>query len=512
MKKDKKISHRQVAQTAAVAVFAGLMLLVATAQIVALGQNYYVISVNGEEIGSLSASADVEALMIKARRQVMQDAEGYAYVDAEVKADLCNEKFRKLLTSEQILSKLTTAIKDTAPYEKVPAYTITAGGYSANFASQQAAFDFLEQVKNRTEGGEEFTVALELAAGQKHARKAEIIKISEQNESQTQETASYGVTTALSTILQDALQAEKEEYQDQTGILSMNFADNVYGYENLVSEDSICDPTEQTDEVTKEKETNTIYVVEAGDCLSVIAEKFETTVDSIVALNELGSSEATVYLDQELTVAVPKPDISLRVTEGIVYEENYAADPQIIPNDAWYTTKEVLHQEGVDGQREVNAAVTYENGLEVERTNLHATVLEEAVPAVVEQGTQIPPTYIKPISGGRFTSGYGKRWGRMHKGVDWAVSVGTPVYASSAGTVSVAGAVRGYGYAVYINHPDGRQTRYGHLSKVLVSSGQTIEQGEKIALSGNTGRSTGPHLHFEILIEGSQVNPLNYMN
>lgn len=170
-----------------------------------------------------------------------------------------------------------------------------------------------------------------------------------------------------------------------------------------------------------------------------------------------------------------------------------------------------MHQEGITGKREINALVTTENGIEVARENLHTLVLEEAVPAVVEQGTQIPPTYIRPMSGGRFTSGYGKRWGRIHKGVDWAVSVGTPVYASSAGTVSVAGAVRGYGYAVYINHPDGRQTRYGHLSKVLVSPGETVEQGQRIALSGNTGRSTGPHLHFEILIDGSQVNPLNYM-
>ncbi|MBQ2257103.1 MAG: M23 family metallopeptidase, partial [Lachnospiraceae bacterium] len=121
-------------------------------------------------------------------------------------------------------------------------------------------------------------------------------------------------------------------------------------------------------------------------------------------------------------------------------------------------------------------------------------------------------------SGGRLSSGFGARSAPTkgastnHKGVDWAVPIGTTVVASNAGTVSYAGWASGYGYAVYINHADGRQTRYGHLSKVLVKVGQSVSQGERIALSGNTGRSTGPHLHFEIRINGSAVNPLKYLN
>ena len=100
----------------------------------------------------------------------------------------------------------------------------------------------------------------------------------------------------------------------------------------------------------------------------------------------------------------------------------------------------------------------------------------------------------------------------MHKGVDWACSVGTAVKASCGGTVVSAGWSNGYGYCITIRHPDGKQTRYAHLSKILVSSGKSVKQGDKIALSGNTGRSTGPHIHFEILVNGSQVNPLKYLN
>lgn len=84
--------------------------------------------------------------------------------------------------------------------------------------------------------------------------------------------------------------------------------------------------------------------------------------------------------------------------------------------------------------------------------------------------------------------------------------------ASSGGTVTRAGWGSGYGYVVYIRHADGRETRYGHLSKVLVKAGQQVSQGQKIALSGNTGRSTGPHLHFELRINGASVNPLEYLN
>ena len=153
-------------------------------------------------------------------------------------------------------------------------------------------------------------------------------------------------------------------------------------------------------------------------------------------------------------------------------------------------------------------------GTEIEKEE----ITYKAVPKIVERGTIVPPTYIKPISGGRLTSGFGKRnrptkgASSFHKGVDWATPVGTAVMASSSGTVTRAGWGSGYGYCVYIRHPDGKETRYGHLSKVLVKVGQSVDQGQKIALSGNTGVSTGPHLHFEILVGGSQVNPLNLLN
>jgi murein DD-endopeptidase MepM/ murein hydrolase activator NlpD len=113
---------------------------------------------------------------------------------------------------------------------------------------------------------------------------------------------------------------------------------------------------------------------------------------------------------------------------------------------------------------------------------------------------------------GTVTSGYGWRWGRMHRGVDIGGPVGTPIVAAGAGVVENAGwNSGGFGNLVEIRHPNGSMTRYAHNSSITVSAGQTVRQGEQIALMGSTGYSTGPHLHFEVHENGSAVNPVAYL-
>lgn len=110
---------------------------------------------------------------------------------------------------------------------------------------------------------------------------------------------------------------------------------------------------------------------------------------------------------------------------------------------------------------------------------------------------------------GVFTSGFGWRWGRMHKGIDIANNVGTPIVAARDGVVKFSGWSSGYGYLVELSHSDGSSTRYAHNSRLLVRKGQIIPQGVRISLMGSTGRSTGPHLHFEIRQHGgSALDPM----
>lgn len=117
-----------------------------------------------------------------------------------------------------------------------------------------------------------------------------------------------------------------------------------------------------------------------------------------------------------------------------------------------------------------------------------------------------------PVDGSfRYTSGFGQRWGRMHEGVDMAGPVGTPIVAPADGTVIHAGWSSGYGNLIKIQHDFGIETRYAHLSEIHVSVGDRVSAGELIGDMGNTGRSTGPHLHYEIRIGGEAINPMIYI-
>lgn len=118
---------------------------------------------------------------------------------------------------------------------------------------------------------------------------------------------------------------------------------------------------------------------------------------------------------------------------------------------------------------------------------------------------------------GRISSSFGMRSSpfqrgvNFHRGLDIAAPLGTPVYAPAKGVVAFAGIQSGYGNVIFVKHRAGISTRYGHLSKILVKEGQKVERGDVIGLVGNTGRSTGPHLHYEVRVGGVSVNPMKYI-
>ncbi|MBO4954645.1 MAG: peptidoglycan DD-metalloendopeptidase family protein, partial [Clostridia bacterium] len=156
-------------------------------------------------------------------------------------------------------------------------------------------------------------------------------------------------------------------------------------------------------------------------------------------------------------------------------------------------------------------------GIEVSRTILSETTLSEPIEKVVKVGTKTPPrtmatgSFVRPCSG-YLTSRFGYRWGRSHNGIDIGASTGTPIYAADGGVITMSGWNGGYGKMIVINHENGYVTYYAHCSRLLYSSGKRVAKGDVIAYVGNTGNSTGPHLHFEVRLNGSPRNPLNYVS
>ena len=177
---------------------------------------------------------------------------------------------------------------------------------------------------------------------------------------------------------------------------------------------------------------------------------------------------------------------------------------------------------GVSGQLRVTEKITLVNGIETTREKISEETLKQPSSAVVEVGTKSIASaaeraqahksgYIFPLPNGswRISSYYGD--GRGHKGLDICAEKGTSIYAVKGGTVVSAKFDSAYGNCIVINHGDGTSTRYAHASKLCVSVGDVVETGEVIALVGSTGRSSGNHLHFEVMKNGKNVDPAPYV-
>jgi hypothetical protein len=172
------------------------------------------------------------------------------------------------------------------------------------------------------------------------------------------------------------------------------------------------------------------------------------------------------------------------------------------------------------GEATVLARVVTRAGTPIASTDLSSVTVTEATPMIIGVGTQEKPQlpdgclFLWPVQG-RISSDFGYRFifgeNNFHRGVDIASSYGTAINAAMDGTVVFAGEKGTYGNLVILSHSNGFYTYYGHCSQLLVSAGQKVTQGEVIAAVGSTGRSTGPHCHFEVRYQGSPIDPLLYL-
>lgn len=510
-------------QIAVLAVITFIFLMPGYIKIENTGNNKFTVFLNGTYVGTIGDSSEAEEYLKQARRKVAGDGEELVLIDSNLECVGEEVFWGHIDSGEAVVENMVRVLEDNVKHTLHRSYTVKVNDYTVNLASKEEVLKLLRSSIGRYDMENEYDVELVLDSTRElNVLTTEVRSKEERKEAEEEEPAlaSVGIFRTLEEMFDGVEPAGEKDFSDyELGLVSLEFGDEIEVVESYLSEDELMPIADAIEEVTKEQEKNQIYEVVSGDSLSKIAVENELTIAKLIEMNEsIEDENSTIRVGDEIIITVPEPELSVERQEEVYYEEDYEAEIVYVDNDDWYTTQTKTLQEPSAGHRKVVAMVSYRNSVETSREIVKEEVTYEAVAKIVERGTKIPPTYLKPISGGRLSSGFGRRnrptrgASTYHKGIDWATPVGTAVMASSGGTVAKAGWGSGYGYVIYINHADGRQTRYGHLSKILVSAGQTVSQGQKIALSGNTGISSGPHVHFEILINGSQVNPLKYLN
>jgi murein DD-endopeptidase MepM/ murein hydrolase activator NlpD len=264
-----------------------------------------------------------------------------------------------------------------------------------------------------------------------------------------------------------------------------------------------------------------IYMADDPDLVAFVlgATSFSELVDNVELLGRIGRQDeriaraVTASRSRTAATAARVRDARVealaterRVAERVA-EQRAARDRLVASRDAVVaaeSAKETALAEVEATQSSVSEEI---EALEAESAALAAKIRSSGT---VSTGARSAAGLVWPVSG-PVTSGFGPRWGRMHEGIDTAVPEGTPVGAAAAGLVIHAGWLGGYGNLVVVDHGGGLSTAYAHNSSFAVSVGDSVSQGEVISYSGNTGNSSGPHVHFEVRVNGSAVDPLGYL-
>lgn len=299
-------------------------------------------------------------------------------------------------------------------------------------------------------------------------------------------------------------------------IIDLGFDRELDWNEVLVNEEELLSAEELTTIILEGTLEKDIYEIEEGDILSTIASDHDLSHTELLEINESLEQDSVLQIGQEINVTVPVSYLNIWA-EKIVKEEKTIRHEQITKeNETKWQGESSVRQSGNDGKKTVEEKIVYHNDQVQEREIISEEIIQEAEDRIVVHGTKTSPSrgtgeLIYPANGGYISSQYGMRNGRMHNGIDIARPAGFQIYAADNGVVSSAGWENGYGNTIRINHNNGMETVYAHLKSINVSVGQTVGQGRQIGVMGTTGRSSGIHLHFEVIQNGSSQNPMNYL-
>lgn len=254
------------------------------------------------------------------------------------------------------------------------------------------------------------------------------------------------------------------------------------------------------------------YTVREGDLFSDIAARHGMSAETLAELNP-EVDPAAILEGDVVTISKAVPLMSIRTTEIVAEEVMIEHNVEYVYSSSYWEGDSFVTTKGSDGAKIVTSELVYVDGELQETTVLSEEVTVEPVTEVITLGTR---NFILPFPGYKqITSTFGWRTynGRAdnHTGLDFAGAYGSRVIASYSGTVVHASWKGNYGNCVIIDHGNGYKTLYAHNSRLAVKVGDYVEQGDTIAYVGSTGKSSGPHCHFEIIINGVKVNPWKYL-
>ncbi len=332
----------------------------------------------------------------------------------------------------------------------------------------------------------------------------------------------FGATQDLGTIqpvLDQLLDSQRTGAEDEEVAFaqSVEVVTGLYPTANLQSGEDLAAA------ITGTTQEDTYYTIQDGDTPSGVADALDISYSQLLALNPGCDQPQNFISGQQLLVTKAVPVLSVQVTRTISYQQEIPYETETTNSSLYLQGTNKVTREGQNGLADVTARATYINGVEVSRTVISSTTVQEPVNEQVTVGTGTVDvssggsgSFIWPMSG-YVSSEYGDSDGRSsnHRGMDiarYGGATGAPIYASAGGRVIYATYNSGgYGRLVKIDHGNGVQTWYAHCNTLLVSVGDVVAQGQQIATAGSTGNVTGPHLHFEVVVNGVKVNPRRYL-
>lgn len=487
----------------------------------------YQLVINGSEVGYIDSAVVGEESLSQAMMNV-KNILGYdPKLNPEIRFYEIKNTNQMVLSKEETTVAIEAALIDGIDIIREQAYVMKIGtDFKVAVASIEEAEAVLQAAEDKfLSGDRKFVVTLTAKAYNSLVLTPLIHEIYVEADEERE-----FLTSAENRFVPDGIieELEKEDifieedavidpmYHGETTAVA--FSEDVVVAESYVDPSDIVSVEEAIGLITKENEEPKTYEVAKGDCPSVIADSHNMSLSVLYSLNQgLEEDPTRLQIGDELIVMVPEPELSVTTYEVVVYNTSIARGSTYVENGDKFVGHTATIDNGYDGVLQVTATLTKINGKEASRSITDELILTEPKNRVIEKGTKPLPSkgatgsFIPPTVNYTITSKFGYRWGGFHYGVDMAVPTGSLVRASDGGVVTYAGWMGDYGYLVIIDHGDGITTRYGHNSKIVVTVGQYVSQYEKVAASGNTGRSTGPHIHFEIRFDGIAANPLDYL-